>query len=626
MANKNELKMPIPTWLHQEIKRITNNFIDESPYDTEDMDKLINFLEKYPPAIDEKIEDIMIQAKLDWAKSLYKTNNIVYRFPDGWSIAKITLDDLEAEENVLENNISPLSFSPLSFRLPSDEDFINNSHFFSLRDPYNTAKAYMHFYINPTKPNTLFIIDTMGNINEINEYYHNDDFKPIPEYQARIKKWMDTWRNNFNEILPEDEDNNQLNNELSFRVDNDMKSLPDINWHNYYGVPLNIYTLGGNQDNYLKAIQESENAGWGGSYFYKNTAYKIIATLVMYAQEHNELPIFEDAFEHYADEVYNRFNDYILDEMNMSYPQEDDFMILPDKSHPELPIKEKDKSIQGEPIFDEESYNKAVKEYEEKERQLMEIFEPMQFSNYTREQLEIAKNETKNKKIQTPDIFMNKKAQNKMKIYKIAKKEDKIPDAETLALYINVLNLYLQDNPSTNKELKNLIEKLPSSRQVQKSFSFEECRILYETIGYLWKIITGNDILEESKISRAPETLVGNYWMLKNGILLHGVNHFTIIKQNTNLFISLLNIGGFALQQYLHSRPNELIKFIIKNGGARLFVPKDRKRLFAQMSPETYTKWGKSKIKKMDFPNKTIKIIDNKAEFNGWKSGIVIKL
>jgi hypothetical protein len=228
-------------------------------------------------------------------------------------------------------------------------------------------------------------------------------------------------------------------------------------------------------------------------------------------------------------------------------------------------------------------------------------------------------------------VKLQKKSKENIKIYKIADKtnvktkEDDIPNAETLSLYIDTLKLCLKDNPDLDKKLANLIEKLPSPRKVRQDFSHAECRIIYETIGYLWKQITGKDIIEESKIQRAPESLFGNYWMLSNGVLLNGPNHFSIIKQNLNLFSSLLNIGGFTLQHYLHVEPNKLIQLAIKHGAMRMFITKD-KRLYVQMTPRTYREWGKEKIIKLDFPKKVVRVIDLDAPYKGWNSGVYVKL
>ena len=44
------------------------------------------------------------------------------------------------------------------------------------------------------------------------------------------------------------------------------------------------------------------------------------------------------------------------------------------------------------------------------------------------------------------------------------------------------------------------------------------------------------------------------------------------------------------------------------------------------MSQNTYGKWGREKAKKYDFSLKIVRIIDFKTTYDGWKSGIPIKL
>ncbi len=212
-----------------------------------------------------------------------------------------------------------------------------------------------------------------------------------------------------------------------------------------------------------------------------------------------------------------------------------------------------------------------------------------------------------------------------MKIKKIANKEDRMPDGEQMALYVQTLKQYIKDNPNVNEEWIELICKMPSPRKIRQDFSLSEIKMLYETVEYLWKKITGSPIISDEEIIKAPETLMGNYWLISNGILLHGINHYDIIKRNSQLICSILDISGMTLQEYLGSRPNKLIHFIIKNGGVRLFITKD-KRLYSQMSPKTYGEFGRNKIRKLDFKNKIAKIIDLKAKYDGWTSGITIKL
>jgi hypothetical protein len=214
-----------------------------------------------------------------------------------------------------------------------------------------------------------------------------------------------------------------------------------------------------------------------------------------------------------------------------------------------------------------------------------------------------------------------------MKIKKEAQhvKENQYPSVEDLASYVDSIKLYLSDNQVKDEELKQRILDLPSPQNIRKRLSEEEVKILFQTIGYIWKKITGHSIIEDSKVEQKPDILCGNYWMLQKGILLYGVNHYTIIKQNLDLFRSLLGINAFALHEKMASEPNALIKLVLDHGGMRIFVSKD-KRAYFQMADDTYGKWGKRKAKRYDFPKKIIKVIDKTAPYKGWKSGITVIL
>ena len=198
------------------------------------------------------------------------------------------------------------------------------------------------------------------------------------------------------------------------------------------------------------------------------------------------------------------------------------------------------------------------------------------------------------------------------------------PKAEVLAAYVESLKMYERDNPQFDEEFSRLISTLPSPTKILKDFSIQECIVLFETVNYLWKKVVGKDIISENKLYDKPETLQGSYWMLSNGILLKGLNHYSIIKQNTNMFSTLLKLNGFALQEYLGSNPEEVIRYILENGGVRMFVNVDKEAFF-QMSEQTYAEWGRNKVKKFEFKPKTIKVIDFKVPYRGWKSGVAIR-
>ena len=203
--------------------------------------------------------------------------------------------------------------------------------------------------------------------------------------------------------------------------------------------------------------------------------------------------------------------------------------------------------------------------------------------------------------------------------------DEEIPKPEDIAAYVESLKLYLNRNQVKDPVLADQIKKLPPPTQIRKTFSIEEIRVLTETVGYLWEKIAHADIIAESKMKRAPETLVGNYWMITKGVLLSGPNHYTIIKQNMDLFIGLLDINAFAMHDRLASRPNDVIKLVLDHGGVRIFVNKNKDAYF-QLTDTTYAQWGKDKIRKYEFTNKITKVIDKRQPYRGWKSGITLIL
>lgn len=199
------------------------------------------------------------------------------------------------------------------------------------------------------------------------------------------------------------------------------------------------------------------------------------------------------------------------------------------------------------------------------------------------------------------------------------------PSVEDIASYTEALKLFKVKGKITDPELKKLIDNLPSPQNIRKSLSDTEIKIVFRTIWYLWHKITGLNLIEDTKVEQKKETLEGNYWMIHKGVLMSGPNHYTIIKNNLNLFRSLLGVHAFAMHEKMASNPNDLIKLIIDNGGIRIFVNKDRTAYF-QLSSETYAKWGKQKIMKYEFHKKIVMVVDINAPYKGWKSGIRIKL
>ena len=199
------------------------------------------------------------------------------------------------------------------------------------------------------------------------------------------------------------------------------------------------------------------------------------------------------------------------------------------------------------------------------------------------------------------------------------------PTVEDLSAYVNSLKMYLDDGYIKDENVLNTVKNFPHPLKVKNGLSNEECKLLFESVRWAWKEITKKDLLELSTFKSAPETLMGNYWMVSGGMLFHGVNHYTMIKQNLSLFSSILNIDPFVMHEKLSGPPTEVIKLIIDNGGARAYISPDKKAYF-QMNDKEYGLWGKKKVKHLDFKEKIVKLIDPNIKYDGWKSGFIIVL
>lgn len=644
-----------PEWLTRELLRITNNY-SISIYKSIDLDdegfKDIAMWASItkPDLSGRKLEDVSVEAlafmkrkkELEAAKK-YVCKNVIYNFKDGWTVIDITEDrvDLTIEKEIFKINQDKNEDTSLydtydsgytAFHLddPSNE---HNVKFFSLRDPENIPHATIEMTFDHDTPEKLFVREVFSK-----------DPMIIPDYQKlhpqkdKIKEFLQALPSMGYKLgkSPEDYQDKVKVSELKSQIKEDQ-----------FGLPYEFYGIGGDADTYRQNIEEAESEGWKGNYFYKSVATNIIDELVEYAKKHDQLDELSQGLEMYENgyetgetsksghKIMNyglmgRFNDYVTDS-GLNYvseddaPEEKDFMIQPDPNQQSLPGIPTPVPVLDKEAYEEamQGFNEKLKKYEEEYKSLEENFEPYEFAQYAYKTIQDAIKQ--GKKPKKKEVNKNKKAGKMIQIMKIAEMKGEIPDGESLALQIQVLKMHLKDNPKLDKSLAELIQKMPAPRQVRQNFSRKECEILYETVEFLWKKMTGTKLVPEKNIQKAPETLQGNYWLLRNGVLLHGLNHYSIAKANTNLICSLLDIGGWLFQEYMSGQPNNLIYLIIKHGGVRLFINKDRK-FYAQCSSETYGKWGRNKIRKLDFKKKIVKIIDLRAKYLGWKSGISVIL
>ena len=195
---------------------------------------------------------------------------------------------------------------------------------------------------------------------------------------------------------------------------------------------------------------------------------------------------------------------------------------------------------------------------------------------------------------------------------------------DMLASYVEALKHELDWNSVGNDEVKKVVKNLPDPDRIRRDFSEQECRIVFESVHWAWKKLSGQDILTEIETLNHPEEISGNFWFLKDSIIFEGPNHFTIAKKNMDIFINLLNMESFVFHEKIASPPSELIHYVILNGGVRSHI-KNKKGYF-QLTDDTYGKWAKKKIKSLDLNEKIVKLIDRRKPYKGWGNGIVIKV
>ena len=436
--------------------------------------------------------------------------------------------------------------------------------------------------------------------------------EPIDEYKARIKEWFNTLKSKGIEFEPIDLDETE-----NIDVDNftDYENAEDD-----YGIPQETSAIGPDDDDYFKnlftAYQRGDVRGHGD--FYEGPVIEIIDNLISFAIKKGHLESFNkavDKFVEWADDELMSNSGY--DDSLPPFPQEEDFITYPDEIDEQPEFQEEGFAEVKEEIFRKEEYDEAISNYDSLASDLAQEFPPTRISSYLVKEWNQAMEAAKKTQEAQPIAASSKR------VVKTAVK--KIPSAEELAAYVEALNIHLENNKIKDPQIEKLVKRLPYPDSIRIGFSEEECRLVFESIAHAWRKITKQDLVEETKIEHPPKGLEGNYWMVTGGVLLEGPNHFTIIKQNINLFSTLLNISAFVLHEKIASPPDELIKTVLDHGGMRVFINKDKRGYF-QLADDTYSKWGRKKVKGLDLKNKIVKVIDRKTPYSGWKSGILVKL
>ena len=212
-----------------------------------------------------------------------------------------------------------------------------------------------------------------------------------------------------------------------------------------------------------------------------------------------------------------------------------------------------------------------------------------------------------------------------MKISKIASRE--VPNAETLAAYVDSVRLMTAGSEITlEKSLDRMVKNMPSRHQILRAMDDADRTILYDSVRYVWKKVTGHDIPDSAPTDTEKDTFMdGCYWLLPGGIEVHGLNHYSAAKNHRGVVCSLLDINPLVFEYKLNQNPDELIALVAYMGGVRMIVKRSTNSVFMQTTESSWP-WARDKIKKMYHTNKVVKVLDPSQPYLGWKSGVPIIL
>jgi len=149
--------------------------------------------------------------------------------------------------------------------------------------------------------------------------------------------------------------------------------------------------------------------------------------------------------------------------------------------------------------------------------------------------------------------------------------------------------------------------------------------VLYRSVRHIWKGMTGNEPEFASEHSDSKD-LDGSYWMMPGGVLITGFNHFQAAKENRILVCSILNINPLVFEKLLASGDTgEVINLIIARGGVRTLISREKSEVVMQTSEASWP-WVKDKLEKMYHKNKIAKVLDLSKPYDGWTSGVTIRV
>lgn len=204
--------------------------------------------------------------------------------------------------------------------------------------------------------------------------------------------------------------------------------------------------------------------------------------------------------------------------------------------------------------------------------------------------------------------------------------KNKTPSAEVMSAMADSIRIFYQDHKdSFSPDERRVVESLPAKAYILNEMDQAELDVLYRSIRHLWVGISGEDP-ELSSSNQDAKNLDGSYWFLPGGVMVAGYNHFTAAKNHKSMICAILDINPIVFEQLL-SRQNsdDVIALLLARGGVRTLINRDRNEVVMQTNEESWP-WVKGKLEKMYHKNKIAKVIDLSQPYEGWESGVTIRV
>ena len=301
----------------------------------------------------------------------FTERQVLFRFKNGWTVQKVKIDS-EVEEDFIKVN-----------------SFLDKQDLYSLRNEHNVPRANFVAALSSKDPayfgiyevNYKYISEQKFD-NETNCHQYLKQFFDFLKSLGMKPKWLEE---------PE-------------YLQQEKVTISDLKEHivDEMGIAPVVRNYGGDSDSYFEALKKAFEEAWGNSsYYYSNTANGLIDDIFAFAEAREEIGFLDDAVQKIEDWACQSFSEVDWGEQLPERPDEptkDEFT----REYKETPGQKEFKNKQFEKtknvFFDEKAYNEAVKEYnrlekecEEKENELKEYFEPMQFGNTAYKKLQALK-------------------------------------------------------------------------------------------------------------------------------------------------------------------------------------------------------------------------------------------